>query len=148
MNDACEMPLNNATPGEIQGILATARCIAVVGLSDKPDRESHQVAVYLRQQGYRIVPVNPNANEILGEKSYANLREIPFPVDIVDIFRKPEAVPQIVDEAIAIGTRTIWMQSGIVHNAAAAKARSAGLKVVMSRCLMVELRKLKAQIQS
>ena len=141
MNDACEMPLDNAMLGEIQGILATARCIAVVGLSDNPDRDSHQVAVYLRQQGYRIVPVNPNANEILGEKSYANLREIPFPVDIVDIFRKPEAVPQIVDEAIAIGARTIWMQSGIAHNAAAAKARSAGLKVVMSRCLMVEHRR-------
>ena len=148
MNDACEVPLDNATPADIQNIVTTSRCIAVVGLSDRPDRDSHRVAGYLQQQGYRVIPVNPNASEILGEKAYANLREIPVPVDIVDIFRKPEAVPQIVDEAIAIGARTIWMQSGIAHHAAAAKARAAGLKVVMSRCLMVEHRKLKAQTQS
>lgn len=140
MSDACELPRQNASAGEISEILASTRSIAVVGLSDNPDRDSHRVASYLKEQGFRVVPVNPNATEILGERCYPSLREIPFPVDLVDIFRKPEAVPAVVEEAIAMGARAVWMQSGIAHNAAADRARGAGLRVVMSRCLMVEHR--------
>jgi uncharacterized protein len=144
MNSACEMPLNNATSAEVREILKQARTIAVVGLSDKPDRDSHHVAAYLQAQGYRIIPVNPAVNRVLGETAYASLSAIPFAVDIVDIFRKPEAVPAIVDEAIARGVPVVWMQDGIVHNAAAAKARAAGLRVVMSKCLLREHRAWKA----
>jgi predicted CoA-binding protein len=140
MSDACELPLANATPDEIRQILATARTIAVVGLSDNPNRDSHRVAAYLQQAGYRIVPVNPNLASVLGEPAFASLREVPVSVDVVDIFRKPEAVPSIVADAIAIGARAIWMQDGIVHNAAAEQARAAGLRVVMSRCLLREHR--------
>ncbi len=139
--NACEMPSQNAGREEIQQILATARTVAMVGLSNKPHRDSYQVAAYLQQHGYEVIPVTPKATEILGERCYASLREIPGPVDIVDIFRKPEAVPEIVDAAVAIGAKVVWMQVGIVHNAAADRARAAGLKVVMSRCIMVEHRK-------
>lgn len=144
MSDACELPLANATPDEIRQLLATARTIAVVGLSDNPDRDSHRVAAYLQQAGYRIVPVNPNLASVLGEPAFASLREVPVSVDVVDIFRKPEAVPSIVADAIAIGARAIWMQDGIVHNAAAEQARAAGLRVVMSRCLLREHRAWRA----
>ena len=125
---------------ETREILAGAKVIAVVGLSDKPDRDSYGVAAYLQRAGYRIVPVNPGAREVLGETSYPDLRDIPFDVDIVDIFRKPEAVPEIVDAAIEIGAKAVWMQLGVVHEAAAAKARAAGLQVVMDRCIAVEHR--------
>lgn len=142
MSDACEMPRSNATSEEIGEILRTARTIAVVGISDKPDRDSHRVAAYLQQAGYRIVPVNPALREVLGEKAYPSLKEVPEKIDIVDIFRRPEAVPAIVEEALAIGAKVVWMQDGIVHNEAADRARSAGLQVVMSKCLMREHRKL------
>jgi len=125
---------------EPREILDAARVIAIVGLSDKPDRDSHGVARYLQRAGYRIVPVNPAVREVLGEMSYADLRDIPFAVDVVDIFRKPEAVPEIVDAAIAVGAKAVWMQLGVVHEAAAAKARAAGLAVVMDRCIAVEHR--------
>ncbi len=143
MSETCELPRENASSEEIREILGRVRTIAVVGLSDNPERDSYRVAEYLQAQGCRIIPVNPNAREILGQKVCASLREISEPVDIVDIFRKPEAVPAIVDEAIAIGAKCVWMQSGIAHNAAADKARQAGLLVVMSRCLMVEHRAVK-----
>jgi len=146
MSDTCDMPLQNATPDEVQTILATAKTIAVVGLSDKPDRDSYRVAAYLQQRGYRIVPINPNLSEVLGEKVYGSLRDVREPVDIVDIFRKPQTVPGLVEEAIAIGAKAVWMQNGIVHNAAADKARGAGLKVVMSRCIMVEHRRLSSSV--
>jgi len=142
MSDACETPMQNASDDEIRHILSTARTIAIVGLSANPDRDSYRVAAYLQQHGYTIIQVNPNATEILGVKSYPSLRVVPGPVDIVDIFRKPEAVPEIVDEAIAIGARVIWMQLGIAHNVAADTARAAGLQVVMSRCIMVDHRNL------
>ena len=136
MSDACEMPTENATPDEIRAILASARTIAVVGLSDKPDRDSHRVAAYLQRAGYRILPVNPAVTTVLGEKAVPSLRDLSEPVDVVDIFRRADAVPEIVEEAIAIGAKVIWMQDGIVHNAAADRARAAGLKVVMSRCML------------
>ncbi len=141
MSDTCEMPLHNASPNEIQQLLRTARTIAVVGLSDKPDRDSHRVAAYLQQHGYRIIPVNPAVAEVLGEKSYARLEDVPEPIDIVDIFRRPETVPPIVDSAIAVGAKAVWMQLGIAHNAAADKARAAGLQVVMNKCILIEHRR-------
>jgi predicted CoA-binding protein len=144
MADACELPQQRATADEIQSILATARVIAVIGLSDKPARDSHRVAAYLQQHGYRIIPVNPNVSEVLGEKAYPRLTDVPSPVDVVDIFRRPEAVPEIVDDAIRIGAKAVWMQDGIVHNSAAAKARAAGLRVVMNQCMLREHRRLKA----
>lgn len=122
----------------IQEIVEQARTIAVVGLSANPERPSYQVASYLQAQGYRIVPVNPNAAEVLGEKAHPGLSSIPVPVDVVDIFRRPEDVPPIVEEAIDIGAKAVWMQLGIVHEEAARRAREAGLDVVMDRCLMVE----------
>ena len=142
MDDACEIAARNATPDEVAGILRTARRIAVVGLSPKPDRPSHEVAAYLQRAGYTIIPVNPNAEAVLGEKAYASLDEVPGPVDVVDVFRKPAAVPPVVDAAVRIGAKAVWMQTGIVNNAAAATARAAGLQVVMNRCMMVEHRAL------
>jgi predicted CoA-binding protein len=117
--------------------------IAVVGLSDKPDRPSHGVAAYMQSAGYRIIPVNPAVKEVLGEKSYSSLKEIPENVDLVDVFRKPEAVPEIVEDAIAIGAKAVWMQEGVVHNAAADRARAAGLQVVMDRCILKEHRRIR-----
>lgn len=141
----CELPRWVPTPEEIRQLLATARTIAMVGLSDKPDRDSYRVAEYLLQQGYEIFPVNPNVKEVLGRKAVPDLLEVPRPVDIVDIFRRPEAVPEIVETAIRRGDRAVWMQEGIVHNPAAERARAAGLVVVMNRCLLKEHRRWKAQ---
>jgi predicted CoA-binding protein len=137
---ACELPIDNASNHEIDAILAGARTIAVVGLSDKPDRDSYRVAAYLQQHGYRIIPVNPAASEILGERAYPEVADIPsdISVDVVDIFRRPEFIPPIVDQAIARGAKAVWMQLGLAHNAAAAKARATGLRVVMDRCTKVE----------
>ena len=127
-----------AGPEEIAAILKNYRVVAVVGLSPEPDRPSYRVAAYLQQHGYRIVPVNPGCTEILGEKCYPGLKDIPFPVEIVDIFRKVEAIPAIVAEAIAIGAKVVWMQLGLVEPGAARQARAAGLEVVMDRCLKIE----------
>lgn len=140
----CEFPLANASDEEIKAILEEAKTVAVVGLSDNPERESHQVAAYLKAQGYRIIPVNPNVQEVLGERAYPTLGDIPkdIKVDVVDIFRRPEFIPEIVDQAIARGAKAVWMQKGLAHNAAADKARAAGLAVVMDRCMMVEHRRL------
>jgi predicted CoA-binding protein len=137
---SCELPNSNASSAEIDEILATTRTIAVVGLSDRPERESNQVARYLQAHGYRIIPVNPKVREVLGERSFPNLAAIPpeIAVDVVDIFRRTEFIPAIVDAAIARGAGTVWMQLGLAHNAAAERARAAGLKVVMDRCMKVE----------
>ncbi len=140
------MPRQNATPAEVRRILESARTIAVVGLSDKPERDSHRVAAYLQNRGYRIIPVNPNLSAVLGERAYPSLRDVPVPIDVVDIFRRPEAVPEIVADSIAVGAKTVWMQDGIVHNAAAEQARAAGLTVVMSRCLLREHRAWQASL--
>ncbi|NVM23818.1 MAG: CoA-binding protein [Desulfobacterales bacterium] len=134
----CEMPEYNPPSEEIKTILESCKIVAVVGISPKPERDSHKVAKYLKDNAYRIVPVNPGQKEILGEKCCPNLKAIPFPVDIVDIFRKPEAIPPIVDDAIEIGAKVVWMQLGIAHNRAADKAREAGLAVVMNRCIKIE----------
>ncbi len=123
---------------DIRKLLETTRTIAVVGLSEKPDRPSHHVSAYMQAQGYRIIPVNPGVIGILGERSYASLRDIPEPVDLVDVFRRSDAVPEIVQDAIAIGAKSLWLQEGVIHEAAAADAQAAGLAVVMDRCILKE----------
>lgn len=123
----------------ITQLLESAHTIVVVGLSSKQFRPSFGVAQYLKSQGYRIFPVNPNETEILGEKSYARLEDVPEKIDIVDIFRRSELAPDVVESAIGIGARAVWMQEGVVNQAAAARARAAGLFVVMDRCIAKEL---------
>lgn len=117
--------------------------IAVVGISDNPERPSHSVASFMDAHGYNIIPVNPNLTEWKGKKCYPDLLSIPAKVDVVDIFRRPEAVPPIVDEAIKIKARVVWMQEGIINEEAAAKARAAGIEVVMDRCLKKDYDRLK-----
>jgi predicted CoA-binding protein len=123
-------------------ILRSAQTIAVVGLSNKRMRPSYGVSEYMQQVGYRIIPVNPRETEVLGEKAYTDLESIPEPVDIVNIFRRSDAVPPIVDSAIRIGAKAVWMQEGVIHEEAAEKARAAGLQVIMDRCILKEHRKM------
>jgi predicted CoA-binding protein len=123
---------------EIRAILTKMRRVAVVGISDREDRASHGIAKFLKGQGLEVLPVNPKLDLVLGLKVYPSLSSITGPVDVVDIFRRSEAVPPIVEEAIALGAKTVWMQQGVVHEEAAAKARSAGLQVVMDRCIYQE----------
>jgi predicted CoA-binding protein len=111
--------------------LRNSKTIAVVGLSDNPERASFGVARYLQAQGYRIIPVNPMVSEVLGEKSYPDLKSVPETIDMVDIFRRSELVPPVVDEAIEVGAKYVWMQDGVIHPEAAAKAEAAGIPVVM-----------------
>ena len=127
---------------KIRQILEESKTVAVVGLSPKPERDSYEVAHYLQNAGYKIIPVNPMAEEILGEKVCADLASIPQKIDIVDIFRRSEHVGPIVDEAIAIGAKTVWMQLGVVNEEAAQKASAAGLNVVMDLCILREHRRL------
>jgi predicted CoA-binding protein len=119
-------------------ILQTYKRVAMVGLSSNAFRPSHFAAIYLIAEGYDVVPVNPREREILGRKSYPSLRDVPGTVEVVDIFREPAAVPALVDDAIAIGAKVIWMQLGVIHEAAAERARAAGLEVVMDRCMKIE----------
>ncbi|MBI4288885.1 MAG: CoA-binding protein [Chloroflexi bacterium] len=133
---------------DVGGILSRYHTVAVVGLSPKEDRPSYRVANYLKEQGYRVIPVNPAVKEVLGETSYPDLAAIPEPVDIVDIFRRSEDVPLIVEEAIKIGAKAIWMQLGIVNEAAASRAREAGLKVVMDKCMKIEHQAIQSPRQS
>ena len=123
-------------------ILLSAKTIASFGLSSNQDKESYWIVSYLKEQGYRIIPVNPTATEILGEKVYPDLESIPEKVDIVQVFRKSEDVPPVVDSAIKIGAKVVWMQEGIVNEEAAQKAREAGLKVVMDACMRATHRHL------
>ena len=123
-------------------ILKTSKTIAVVGLSNRRQRPSYGVAQYLQSAGYRIIPVNPRESQILGEKCYPDLESIPDAVDIVDIFRRPEFVPDIVEAAIRIGAKAIWMQEGVVHEEAARRAEAAGLVVIMDRCILKDHRRL------
>ncbi len=123
---------------EVAEILNNYRTVAVVGLSTDPSRPSYQVAQYLQNHGYRIIPVNPGCTEVLGERCYPGLKDIPFPVEVVDIFRKVDAIPAIVDDAIAVGAKAVWMQLGLEEPQAAAKARAAGLRVVMNLCMKIE----------
>jgi len=124
--------------------LNSSRTIAVVGLSSKPDQPSYRVASYLKEQGYKMIPVNPAEKEILGERCYPDLASIPESIDVVDIFRRSEKVPPIVEEAIRIGANAVWMQEGVINEEAAARARKAGLMVVMDKCMRKEHRKLRS----
>ncbi|MBI3950765.1 MAG: CoA-binding protein [Acidobacteria bacterium] len=132
-------------PETIKMILRECSTIAVVGLSSKPDRPSHGVAGYLQSAGYRIIGVNPNETEVLGQKVYPSLSAVPDRIDVVDIFRRSDKVAPIVDEAIEIGARAIWMQEGVVDDMAAQKALKAGLMVVVNRCMLKEHLKLRAE---
>jgi hypothetical protein len=125
---------------EIKELLQNAKTIAVVGFSTNPEKDAHQVPKKLMELGYRVIPVNPFAEEILGERCYPSLREIPrdVKVDIVDVFRPAEEVPEIVEQAIEIGAKAIWLQLGISHDEAAKRAREAGLKVIQNRCIKIE----------
>ncbi|MEM7374628.1 MAG: CoA-binding protein [Bacteroidota bacterium] len=125
-------------PRTIQRLLGEAKTIAMVGLSDKPHRPSYFVATYLQSEGYRVIPVNPRAKEILGETSYPDLKSIPFPVDMVDIFRRASECPAIVQDAIDIGAKSVWMQLRIVHPESAQLALDAGLDAIMDRCIKME----------
>jgi predicted CoA-binding protein len=129
-------------PESIRKLLQTARVIAVVGLSSKRTRPSYGVSQYMQRAGYRIIPVNPNEASVLGERAYPSLEAVPEKIDIVNIFRRPEFVPQIVESAIRAGARAVWMQEGVIHEDAAATARAAGLTVVMDRCILKEHRRL------
>ena len=122
----------------IRETLLSARTIAIVGLSRDPLRASYFIGYYLKRHGYKIVPVNPKETEILGEKCYPSLKDIPFPVDVVDVFRRPDAVPGIAREAVAIGAKALWLQFGVISPEAAKIAEAGGLAVVMDRCMKVE----------
>jgi uncharacterized protein len=125
-----------------ENLLRSAKTIAVVGLSSRRSRPSYGVSEYMQSAGYRIIPVNPNESEVLGEKAYPTLDDVPEHVDIVDIFRRSELVPEVVDAAIRIGARGVWMQEGVIHEDAATLARAAGLEVVMDHCILKEHRKM------
>lgn len=140
MTSECEFPKHNATSEEIHSILKAAKTIAVVGLSPKEDRPSHTIALYLKDQGYRVIGVNPGVSEIFGEKVYKSVAEIPEEIDIVDIFLRRENIRPVVEDAIKKKAKVVWMQLGIVNNAAADVARAAGLKVVMNKCIFTEHR--------
>ena len=122
----------------ITELLRSAKTIAIVGLSDSPNRTSYGVSQYMQSQGYRIIPVNPAITESLGEKAYPTLSDVPEKIDIVNVFRRSEFVPEVVEEAIRLGVPAIWMQEGVVHEEAAEKARVAGIIVVMDRCILKE----------
>lgn len=139
----CEFPSVNSNMDEIKTIFETVKTIAVLGLSPDSSKDSHRVAAYLQSQGFKIVPVYPKEDEILGEKVYRSLAEIPFEVDMVDIFRKPNALGDIADACIARGdVKVFWAQKGIVNNEAAQKAKDAGMQVVQNQCTMVDHRSL------
>jgi uncharacterized protein len=125
-----------------ENLLRNAKTIAVVGLSSSRWRPSYGVSEYMQLAGYRIYPVNPNESEVLGEKSFGTLDEVPGKVDIVNVFRQPQFVPEIVDAAIRIGAKGVWMQEGVIHEEAASRARDAGLEVVMDHCILKEHRKM------
>jgi len=131
------MAHQNPPDAELRRLLTDARTIAVVGASSSPDRPSHGIFGRLLAAGYRVIPVNPNESLVQGQKAYASLRDIPEPVDIVDVFRRPEHTPAIADDAVAIGAKVLWLQSGIWNDEAAVRAGAAGLVVVMDECIGV-----------
>jgi len=137
-----EQPDHSGPSEEIEEILRECRKIAVVGLSPKESRDSNKVARYLMEQGYEIVPINPGQREILDKTCYRSLKDIPFQVDMADLFLNPNRIPQAVNQAIEIGVDTVWMQLGVIHNEAAEKVRQAGIRVVMNKCIMTEHEKL------
>lgn len=142
MTMGCELPDYNPPDEEVVELLKSAKTVAVVGISHKEDRDSYKVAKYLKEHGYKIIPVNPKYKEVLGEPCYPDLKSVPEKIDVVDIFRNIDAIPGIVDEAINVGAGAVWMQLGLAHNESAEKARQAGLKVVMNKCMKIEHQRL------
>jgi predicted CoA-binding protein len=136
------MAFQNPSDETIRAVLATPRTVAVVGCSPNPERDSHRIAKLLQARGHRVIPVNPGQRTILGETCYACLRDIPEPVEMVDIFRRSEEVAPIVEEAIEVGANIVWMQLGVIDEQAATAAQAAGLTVVMDRCPAIEYRRL------
>lgn len=136
------------SPDPITELLRRSKTIAVVGLSSNPLRPSHEVASYLQSVGYRIIPVNPNESEVLGQKSYPRLEEVPIPIDIVDVFRRPREVLRVADSTIAVNAKCLWLQQGIAHAEAAVKARAAGLLVIEDACLFIEHKKRKSELEN
>jgi predicted CoA-binding protein len=136
------MAFQNPPDDAIRAVLATSQTVAVVGCSPNPERDSHRIAKLLQSRGHRVIPVNPGQRSILGETCYASLRDIPEQVDMVDIFRRSEEVAPIVDEAIEVGARIVWMQLGVIDERAASAAQAAGITVVMDRCPAIEYRRL------
>ena len=131
----------------IAEILRKCRTIAVVGLSSNPMRPSHEVTEYMQRAGYRIIPVNPNEREVLGEKSYARLEDVPEQIDVVNVFRRAEEIPPVVESAIRVGAKVVWMQLGIENEEAAEKAEAAGLAVVEDACILIEHRRRASELQ-
>jgi predicted CoA-binding protein len=148
MSDGCELPRGNPAPEAIRALLARARRIAVVGHSGDPSRDSYRVGRFLASKGYEVFAVNPNGRSTPDLRFYPDLASVPGPIDLVDIFRRVEFIPGIVDEAIGLGARAIWMQDGLAHNASAEKARAAGLEVVMSRCMMRDYRTWQTELDT
>ena len=138
----CELPDCNPPSEEIKGILRKCRTIAIVGISPKESRDSNRVAKYLISQGYEVVPVNPGQRKILEKPCFRTLGDIPFPIDMADLFLNPKRAPIVVDQAIDMGVQVIWMQEGVVHNKAAQKARKNCIEVVMNKCIMKEHMKI------
>jgi predicted CoA-binding protein len=132
----------NPSDARIRDILTTPRTIAVVGCSPDPDRDSHEIAALLKAKGHKVIPVNPTSKEILGERCFASLKDIPEPVDMVDVFRRPEHVDQIAADSIAIGAKILWLQLDVINEPAARQAQAAGMTVVMDRCPAIEYRRL------
>ena len=141
-NSQCEMPDYTPASREIEKILQNSKRIAVVGLSPKTSRDSNKVARYLLEAGYDVIPINPGQQKILERTCYKTLEDIPFAIDMANLFINPTRVPPVVEQCIRIGVKTVWMQLGIVHNDAASKARAAGIEVVMNRCIKVEHQKM------
>ncbi len=137
--------MNDDVGADIEKVLSQYRTVAIVGASPDPQRPSYRVAQFLKKEGYCIIPVTPKAERILDETAYPDLASVPVPVEVVDIFRRSEEVPPVVEEAIAIGAKAVWMQEGVVNEDAAAKARKAGLKVVMDHCMRKELLRLQGR---
>lgn len=132
---------DNPTPATIKSLLSSAKTIAVVGISPRPERVSNRIAARLLGWGFRMIPVRPAVSEVLGQKAYARLADIPGHIDIVDVFRNSEDAASVVDECIALGLPAVWLQEGVINEAAASRAQAAGLTVVMDRCISVEYRK-------
>ncbi len=141
--EACEFPDRPNNPELVKKILESSKTVAVVGLSHKENRDSYRVAAYLKESGYKIVPVNPKREEILGEKCYKSVGDIPFKVDVVDVFRKPSALPELAEQIAAIKPGAVWFQIGVVNEAAAKTVRAAGIDFVQNLCMMVEHSKLR-----
>ena len=131
---------------ELRSILGEAKTIAVVGLSSKPHRDSHQVAEWLQEKGYRIIPVNPNETEVLGEKAYPTLLDVPEKIDVVDVFRRAEYTPEVAEQAVKIGAKVLWLQDGIVNEEAWNMAQAGGIDVVMGVCIRRTKRRLDRQV--